>query len=252
MPFTFSHPTYAFPLKYIIPKLSLTGLVLGSMAPDFEYFIMLEPHASIGHTLPGLFLHAIPLSILFAFAFHWIIKEQLAIHLPSILHIDRRAYSMCGDWRLVNLKEWFLFIVSVVIGFISHITLDAFTHVHGYFVLKFPILSQTLLLDLPLYKLLQYSLSILGLLLLIVILLHNLSSRSFFTIKMPKVTVKQKIIYWGSVMLFTIGITSVKLLLTNSDNLIGILVVAPISGMILGLFFTSLVMKLLNPLRLKY
>ncbi|SEP14833.1 DUF4184 family protein [Paenibacillus sp. OV219] len=57
MPFTFAHPAYALPLKFINPRyLSATGLVLGSMAPDFEYFLTLEPHQTIGHSFSGLFV----------------------------------------------------------------------------------------------------------------------------------------------------------------------------------------------------
>ncbi|WP_262496247.1 DUF4184 family protein [Flavobacterium piscis] len=39
MPFTFSHPAIILPLKYL-PKnwISLTGLIIGSLTPDFEYF----------------------------------------------------------------------------------------------------------------------------------------------------------------------------------------------------------------------
>jgi hypothetical protein len=40
MPFTFAHPAIVLPLKHL-PKrwYSLTGLIIGSMTPDFEYFI---------------------------------------------------------------------------------------------------------------------------------------------------------------------------------------------------------------------
>jgi hypothetical protein len=39
MPFTASHPAIILPLIYLPGKwISLTGLVIGSMTPDFEYF----------------------------------------------------------------------------------------------------------------------------------------------------------------------------------------------------------------------
>ena len=40
MPFTFSHPAAVLPLR-LLPRhwFSLTGLVIGSMVPDFEYFL---------------------------------------------------------------------------------------------------------------------------------------------------------------------------------------------------------------------
>ena len=163
MPFTFSHPIYVLPLKYVSPKkLCLTGLILGSMSSDFGYFVMLEPYGGIGHTISGLFVHAIPMGIMLAFAFHRIIKQQLSIHLPSLINLDRRIYNSWGEWRLKNVKDWVFFIVSIILGFISHVFLNAFTHVNGYFVLKFSYLREFMLFDYPLYKLLQYSLSLIG------------------------------------------------------------------------------------------
>ncbi|WP_220463965.1 DUF4184 family protein [Adhaeribacter radiodurans] len=39
MPFTFSHPAIVLPLTLLLRKwYSLTGLVIGSLTPDFEYF----------------------------------------------------------------------------------------------------------------------------------------------------------------------------------------------------------------------
>jgi hypothetical protein len=50
LPFTFAHPSSSFPIKCIKPRyFSLVGLILGSMSPDFEYFIALEPYQIIGH-----------------------------------------------------------------------------------------------------------------------------------------------------------------------------------------------------------
>lgn len=52
MPFTFAHPAAVLPLgvkktKYI----DFTALVIGSMAPDFEYFIHFKPYQEYGHTI---------------------------------------------------------------------------------------------------------------------------------------------------------------------------------------------------------
>ncbi|WP_240482010.1 DUF4184 family protein [Flavobacterium psychrophilum] len=39
MPFTFSHPAIILPLRYLPRQwFSLTGLIIGSLTPDFEYF----------------------------------------------------------------------------------------------------------------------------------------------------------------------------------------------------------------------
>lgn len=241
MPFTFSHPAYALPLKYIKPNyVSVTGLVLGSMAPDFEYFIMLEPYSSIGHSILGLFLQAIPLSIIIACIFHRIVKEQIALHLPSIVGLNRRAYNILGEWKLQNPKDWTIFILSVIIGFFSHTTIDAFTHISGYFIIRFSFLREIIFFNLPVYKVLQYGLSLFGLMFAFVFIINKLFKNNLNKKELPNVTKKQKILFWLSIMIFSFVVTGLKLLFTTSYNIIGILVVAPISGTVLGVIFSSI------------
>ncbi len=43
MPFTFAHPAAVLPfMKKQSKYISVTALILGSMAPDFEYFYILD------------------------------------------------------------------------------------------------------------------------------------------------------------------------------------------------------------------
>ncbi|MGF7050785.1 hypothetical protein J2T13_005335 [Paenibacillus sp. DS2015] len=244
MPFTFAHPIYAIPLKYISPKYyNLTGLILGSMAPDFEYFLMLEPYSSIGHSIAGLFFQGIPMCLLIAVIFHFTVKESFVIHLPSIFNLNQRAYNIMGEWGLRSLRDWIFFMLSVVVGFISHITLDAFTHVHGYFVIRFSLLSEVLFFNLPLYKMLQHSLSVFGLLAIFVVIISRLYRSNPTIGGMPKVTRKQKKLFWLIAITISVATTCLKLWITTSNNVIGIVVVSPISGLCLGLVLTSLIAR---------
>lgn len=56
MPFTFSHPAIVLPLTSL-PKrcISVTGFVIGSLTPDFEYFIRMKVKSEYSHTISGLF-----------------------------------------------------------------------------------------------------------------------------------------------------------------------------------------------------
>src|SRR5687768_12786443 len=83
MPFTFSHPALILPLANL-PKrwASLTGLVIGSLAPDFEYFLRMKVYSVHSHTLPGVFYFNLPLAIILAFAFHLIVRTQLIENAP--------------------------------------------------------------------------------------------------------------------------------------------------------------------------
>lgn len=161
MPFTLSHPLFAVPLKKVIPSLSVTGLVLGSMAPDIEYFIAMQPLRTIGHSLEGFFLITLPACIAFAYAFHRVIKPGLPNLLPSIAGIDRFAYHSVRPWRLSTGAEWLLFCISLLIGFSSHVFMDNWTHSGGWFVQRIPFLHKMIAGD-YVYHILQLSLSVLG------------------------------------------------------------------------------------------
>ncbi|AIK36171.1 hypothetical protein BG07_3819 [Bacillus pseudomycoides] len=50
MPFTFAHPAAVIPFCKKQRYVSVTALVLGSMVPDFEYFLHFRPYGVIGHT----------------------------------------------------------------------------------------------------------------------------------------------------------------------------------------------------------
>src|SRR5690554_3240837 len=230
MPFTFAHPMFAAPLKVLKPKyISLTGLILGSMAPDFEYFIALEPYQSIGHSTAGLWLYAIPLSILLAVVFHYIIKIPLIDNLPTAFGIDRKARGLNRDWKMNRIRSWIIFIICVIIGFYSHVLLDAFTHKSGWFVTQYSYL-QVNLIGYPVYKWLQHGLSIVGLLLEAAILIV-LSSKTHLNKSDAGGKSNAKIRYWSVVLLVTVLTVVFKLLFTSSANYIGILIVSPLSGL---------------------
>ncbi|MGQ7887336.1 DUF4184 family protein [Paenibacillus sp. WC2504] len=241
MPFTFSHPAFAFPLKFINPRwFSTTGLVLGSMAPDFEYFLTLEPHQAIGHSFTGLFLQGIPLCLLFAYLFHFYVKESLVLHLPSILEINRRGYDLLLSWGLYTFRDWFVYILSVIIGFLSHITLDAFTHESGYMVRNLIILQNIVVGNLPVFKILQHTLSMIGILITAGVIGLTLSKTVSNKKIVSTITYKQKLYYWSFAIMSAVFITICKLIFASSGNFIGILVVAPISGFCLGILLISL------------
>ena len=247
MPFTLSHAIFAVPIKYIKPKyFSTTGLILGSMSPDFEYFVRLEPYRSIGHSMLGLLLQAIPLSIIIAFLVHHVIKVPLSLHLTSRYDLNTRFLHFLQLESLRSLRSWIVLIVSIVIGFATHIIIDGFTHAHGHFVNLFPVLNEQLFINMPTYKLLQYGSSMLGMILLIGLLAYYLYRNNTLSTITIKVTKQQKYIYWLIVIVTAVLVTILKLLLSSSHNILGIMFVSPISGTFLGLIVASIIWRVRN------
>ena len=167
MPLTFSHPVAAIPFRRC--GLILSALVIGSMSPDFEYFLRLSPGFHFGHTLPGLVLFCIPSGLTALLLFHAVIKYPLFSLLPK--SHQERVYSVLNAFSCRSLKDLFLIIISLFLGACTHVFWDAFTHSYGWAVRQFPILTLPLL-DTPqgtlrMYKVLQHGSTIFGGLLLL-------------------------------------------------------------------------------------
>jgi len=241
MPFTFAHPLFIWPIKYLKPKyISLTGLILGSMSPDFEYFIALEPYQTIGHTHMGLLLQALPLSVILLLLLQ-VVMRPFSLHLPSVFDLDMKSIQLIRYFNYRSVMSWMVFLVSVVAGFYSHIFIDAFTHQSGYFVQQFSIL-QSSFVGLPLYKWLQYSLGLVGLGVQFVVIVWIYSKTESAT-RSTLVTSKQKLTYWLLVAIIAVGVVVAKLTFTASSNMIGILIVSSISGVIVGIIIASLLYR---------
>jgi hypothetical protein len=165
MPFTLSHAALVLPAT-CLPKrtYSLTGLIVGSFVPDFEYFIRMKDLSIYSHTWLGVLWFDLPLGILLSFLYHYVVRDALLENLP------RSLSQRCTEFRHLNWFEyfkahWFIVSASVVVGAASHIFWDSFTHGNGYFVQLIPLLKEqmTILGDsIPYYNILQHLSTLIG------------------------------------------------------------------------------------------
>jgi hypothetical protein len=234
MPFTFVHPAIILPLNKSSRWFSMTGLVIGSMIPDFEYFLRMKIQSDYSHTITGLLWFDFPLSILLAFVFHNIVKMNLINNLPKFLQYRFLPYqSFC--WNEYFRKNWLKIIISILIGIFSHLLWDSFTHISGYFVEHFPLLKSNILIfgyNIPIFKILQHGSTVLGCLFIL-----------FFVYKMPKISNIHKFIrmkYWFVFGLFTLLIIVLKMCFGLKIQQYGNFVTTIISATIISLIITSL------------
>jgi Domain of unknown function (DUF4184) len=238
MPFTFSHPAAVLPLAYL-PKrfISMTGLVIGSMAPDFEYFLKMKSYSSYSHTWPGLFWFDLPVSIMLAFAFHLFVRDRLIDNLPVFL-TKRLLIFKNFNW-VKHFKENFLIvIVSIIVGVTSHILWDKFTHEGKIFVQIIDEAHYTFTIaghSFSRYRILQDVSSIIGGLIVIYAL---------FELPAGKLFVRQRSIvpFWLSVTLITLVIVSIWILLVDENRFFKNLIIVTISGGLIGLVVTSAIL----------
>ena len=155
MPVTPAHTVAAWPLRKWLPALPLSALVIGTMSPDYEYFLRLAPVTRVAHTATGVLFFCIPVSLVVWFVFRRLIRPALVELLPPGL---ARALGPASS-------SWPLALAAVAIGAVSHVVWDGFTHQSDWAVRAWPVLTRQpwpAVLPLPWFKLLQYGSSMLG------------------------------------------------------------------------------------------
>ena len=238
MPFTFSHPALVLPLAYLPRKwFSLTGLVIGSITPDFEYFLRMKVQSNYSHTLSGVFWFDLPFGILLAFVFHDIVRNKLFDNLPKFL--KSRLFALKDfDWNKYFQSNWFVVIISITIGALSHIFWDSFTHESGFLVQAIPSLENKIGLlgtQLPIFKILQHGSTIIGGVVIIYAILKLPANK--------KIISQFNLKYWGLWTALTLTIISLKIFSGLDYRLYGQVIVTGVSAGLISLILTSWLTK---------
>jgi len=238
MPFTFSHPAIILPLRYL-PKswFSLTALAIGSLTPDFEYFIRMKVKSDYSHTLSGIFWFDLPLALLLTFLFHNLIRNLLFQNLPTVIK-NRILIFTNFDWNMYFKRNWLIVIISLLIGIFSHIFWDAFTHQHGYFVMQIDSFKNTIAIfgrEIPFWKIAQHSSTLIGT--IIMLFAFSKLPKSFY----PKTSISK--LYWSGVILFTITILLIRFILNPKAFNIGNLIVSFIASFLISITVIPLIIK---------
>lgn len=241
MPFTFSHPAIVLPLTFL-PRhwFSLTGLVIGSLTPDFEYFLRMRIKSNYSHTIDGLFWFDLPLGLLLAFIFHNIVRNSFYDNLPSFFKSRFLTFKQFG-WNGHFKSNWFIVTISILIGAASHIFWDSFTHKHGYFVHTIPALQNSVDFfggQTPIIKILQHSSTLLGALLL-----------AFVIYKLPIYKTEKEDInlkYWTILVGLIMTIIVLRFFSGLKLEQYGNVLVTAISAGLISLVFTPIILIKLN------
>lgn len=128
MPFTISHAAAAYPFRRT--KLVLSAVIVGCMAPDFEYFLHAGMYGRESHNLRGAFTFALPISLIVLVVFHSLLKRPLSALLPRGVQ-ERMVFHEFRFWPLSRLL---LIAASILVGVGTHLLWDSFTHDHQWAV----------------------------------------------------------------------------------------------------------------------
>ena len=235
MPFTPAHPAIILP--FLRKRwASATGLVIGSLTPDFEYFFKVSVDSTHSHTIAGLFYFDLPVTLVLAFVFHEVVKRNLIHNLPPFF--QRRLHHLLAlDFRDFLVKHWFIFLSSALIGAASHIFWDAFTHAHGFFVKAIPFLhTYHIRYDgarYPLFYTLQHFSTAIGLLAVFVYAVAMKPSEG--KVVWPTIG------YWAIIVAVTASVVTMRFMLDEWSPKVGNQVVSLISGLCLAMVVAGLV-----------
>jgi len=244
MPFTFSHPAIVLPLIKARLKLSATGLIIGSMIPDFEYFIRMRDRSRYSHTLTGIFWFDIPLALLVCFIYHLLVRNSLFDNLPSFLK-DRFSVYKKFNWPRYFIKNWAIVLASVIIGAVSHILWDAVTHNTMFYVNQADLSTMMKIgkINLAGYKFLQLASTITGGLIVIY------SIFALRRIHQPKTKIDYR--YWALVWFIAFFVFFLRFSRFGFHfyyfKYHRVIAVSAISSMMIGLILTPLLLKQRQP-----
>jgi|JI10StandDraft_1071094.scaffolds.fasta_scaffold687988_1 hypothetical protein len=160
MPLTIAHPAIILPaIRHSRNVAFSTGLVIGCLTPDFEYFLRAQLTSRVSHTILGQFIFCLPVGLILALLWQTVIKRPL---LQSMPHCARKRLGSVYQSRISTLNHWMSCALGLVLGSFSHIFWDAFTHETGYFVKLMPMLSDSSWYGIPLYKMAQHASTAMG------------------------------------------------------------------------------------------
>jgi hypothetical protein len=235
MPFTPAHPAVVLPLlrkKW----LSATGLIIGSVAPDFEYFFKLSVDSQHSHTLPGLLYFDLPVTLVLSAVFHQVVTQNLIRNSPAFLQ-RRFQDTLKVEFTRFVASRWLIFTVSAIIGSASHIFWDGFTHGDGYFVKNLPDIYSHYVpyggVKYPLFYALQHFSTVFGLASVALYILWKKPSEGTI--------VKPRIEYWLIVIAITGLVVLARFIIDGGNPVIGNQVVSLISGFCLAVIVTGLI-----------
>lgn len=243
MPFTLAHTAAILPFHRFFSKyFSISALLMGSMAPDFEFFLRITLYGIWGHTWWGVLFFNLPVSIILCLFFHKYVKRSLIDHLPPFLY-QRLAKYKNLDWYIYFKANWLKVIFSILIGVLTHFLWDNFTHEPNYtFPFYFDVLAHVFLLNgkaVPLYSILQVLSSALGMLYFV-----------FFVVKMPRnkelnaIDYTKRLRYWVWVAIIFCLVIIVRYIIgVPEEKPIGQIIVVSISALLISVSLISQLFK---------
>ncbi len=203
MAFPLAHPAAVLPLRRFSSKhLNFTALLIGAVVPDLSYCAHGLGLGQFAHTLRGCFGFSLPVGWLAMLIFYGVgeplLKGLPAPHRDVLLPACRRNP---GEW-------WYAAPISLLIGALTHVFWDGFTHDTGWFVERSSFLQTDLFrvegYHFRMYRLLWHLSSWTGLALLVRVYVSAVK-RSTGSAKLYSAREKRSYLKWAAILMLPLA-----------------------------------------------
>src|ERR1700688_3085548 len=165
MPFTLSHIAAVLPGYRPLTRAHVfTAAVIGSMVPDFGWFVPGAISRLQTHSITALVTFSLPVGLTAYWMTLLLIRPAMLEVVPDGAYERLRAASVPSITRLAS---WLYAAAALLLGAATHLIWDAFTHENARGVRMFPLLTdygpEMAGHPLHLYRWLQYGSSLVGL-----------------------------------------------------------------------------------------
>jgi hypothetical protein len=127
MPYTLSHIAAVLPFSRVLARLRvLSAMVIGSMVPDFGHLVPIQLPRAATHSAASLVTFSLPVGLLSYWIFQRWIKVPLFNLLPDQAYLRWRPFA--APAALNNVRQWLLAAAGVLVGAVTHLVWDGFTH----------------------------------------------------------------------------------------------------------------------------
>ena len=164
MPFTGSHVAAVLP--FLGWRLPASALVIGSVVPDVPYYLPVPVNGEQTHTLLGVVGADLLLGLVAFLAWQAFVGPAVVVLAPPV--ISRRLTVAWSSGAVVGVRatvrhpgRFVAVVAALLLGSLTHVVWDAFTHIDGWAVEQLPFLRADLG-PLPLYRWAQYLSGIVG------------------------------------------------------------------------------------------
>ena len=140
MPFTISHAAAVLPFARPLARWRLlSATIIGSMVPDFGFLMPWRPPRVETHSAWSLLAFCLPVGLLTFWVFQRLLKRPIMAVLPTAAYVRWRHFAAPAD--IASLRQWFAAAAGVLIGAVSHLVWDAFTHEGARGIRMIPVLD---------------------------------------------------------------------------------------------------------------